>query len=229
MSLLKVSEIFQSLQGEGASSGELASFLRLATCNLRCGWCDTKYTWDFEQYDYDREVTLRTHQSVAAELERALPRRLVITGGEPMLQQAALADLLRALGDVFFVELETNGTLAPSPELLVRIDQWNVSPKLSNSGNPPERCFSEDALIGLLGSGRSWLKLVVTSEADLEEADALVARLAWPKSRVLLMPEATTREALRRRSGFVRTSSHARGYGFSDRLHLELWDGRRGT
>ena len=48
---LKVSEIFASIQGEGPSAGAAAVFLRLAGCNLRCHWCDTKYTWDWQNYE----------------------------------------------------------------------------------------------------------------------------------------------------------------------------------
>src|SRR5262249_11150304 len=53
---LRVSEIFESFQGEGASAGLPAVFVRLANCNLRCTWCDTRYTWDWAAYDYDSEV-----------------------------------------------------------------------------------------------------------------------------------------------------------------------------
>ena len=49
-------EIFHSLQGEGPTMGTATVFLRLATCNLACSWCDTKYTWDWDQYRYDDEV-----------------------------------------------------------------------------------------------------------------------------------------------------------------------------
>jgi 7-carboxy-7-deazaguanine synthase len=226
---LKVSEIFQSVQGEGASSGELSTFLRLGICNLACRWCDTRYSWDFEAYSYDDEITLLRVEAVAEELTRALPRRLVVTGGEPLLQQPALAELFGELGDHWTFEVETNGTIAPSPPLSLRVDQWNVSPKLSGSGNSAARRLAPDALASFLRTRRAWLKFVVTSEADLEEADQLVAELGWPKSRVLLMPEAASRAALLERAPAIQASSRARGYGYSGRLHLELWDGRRGT
>jgi len=44
-------EIFLSIQGEGVNSGVIAVFLRLAFCNLRGSWCDTKYSWDWQHYD----------------------------------------------------------------------------------------------------------------------------------------------------------------------------------
>jgi len=84
-------------------------------------------------------------------------------------------------------------------------------------------------LATLRDTGRAYLKLVVRGDGDYAEADALVARLAWPGERVLLMPEATDRESLRARSFEVAEAARARSFRFSSRLHLELWGGRRGT
>lgn len=225
---LKVSEIFESLQGEGVTAGEPAVFLRLATCNLHCVWCDTKYTWDFNQYRYEDEVRSREVGDVARELGRSAARRLVITGGEPLLQQRALEALTVELGSGWTLEVETNGTLAPSRNLGERVDQWNVSPKLSNSENRESLRVRPAALARLLETGRAWLKLVVANEADVAEAGELVSRLGWPAERVLLMPEAGTRELCEARMPFVLAASGVRGWRSSGRLHLELWGGRRG-
>lgn len=229
MRTLKVSEIFESIQGEGASAGQPAVFLRLATCNLHCSWCDTKYTWDFNNHRYEDEVHTRGVESVRNELEAACARRLVVTGGEPLLQQASLAVLLAALDRSFCVEVETNGTLAPAPELARRVDQWNVSPKLSKSGNREGLRLRPQVLGVFLATERAWLKLVVADEADVEEAERLIAELGWPRSRALLMPEARTREELAARTPFVAAASLARGLGLSPRLHVERWGGRRGV
>ena len=56
MSTMQVNEIFKSIQGEGPNFGKPAIFLRTAQCNLKCTWCDTKYTWDWENYDFQKEV-----------------------------------------------------------------------------------------------------------------------------------------------------------------------------
>jgi organic radical activating enzyme len=226
--LFKLSEIFESLQGEGASAGQPAVFLRLALCNLRCTWCDTKYTWDFDSFRYEDEVHPTSTADVVAKIRAASARRLIITGGEPLLQEAKLLELLPALGD-FVIEIETNGTRKPGPELLARVDQWNVSPKLASSGEPRERSFHPEALFALRDSGRAYLKLVVASEADFAEADRVLAELDWPRERVLLMPEARTRSELEARSPLVAAAALRRGVRFSSRLHVALWDGRRGT
>jgi organic radical activating enzyme len=227
--MLKVSEIFESLQGEGASSGAPCVFVRLAQCNLHCSWCDTKYTWDFERYRYEDEVREMSAAEVAQRVNAAPSRRLVLTGGEPLLQQRALKEFFARLAPDIALEVETNGTIVPEAAALSRVNQWNVSPKLAHAGDAEQFRIRPDALTALRDSGRAYLKLVVSSEPDFAEADALVARLAWPNERVMLMPEAADREHLRARSFAVAEAARVRSYRFSSRLHLELWGGRRGT
>jgi organic radical activating enzyme len=226
---LRVSEIFESVQGEGASAGEPSVFLRLAACNLRCRWCDTKYTWDWSAFRYEDEVAELSLESVVERLDRAAPGRLVITGGEPMLQQRALAALLPALAVARTVEVETNGTLAPEPPLRARVDQWNVSPKLANSGEPLARRIDPVALTALRDTGRAWLKLVVESPPDRDEAETLIRQLEWPKERVLFMAQASSRDALRERLPRVEQWARDSGVRVSPRLHVERWDGKRGV
>ena len=226
---LKVSEIFHSLQGEGISTGAPCVFLRLAQCNLHCTWCDTKYTWDFQRFRYEDEVREQSVAEVAQVVNDTTSRRLVLTGGEPLLQQRALTEFFARLAPDITVEVETNGTIVPEPPALSRVNQWNVSPKLSNAGDPEHFRIKPEVLRILQGTGRAYLKLVVRGDADYAEADALVAQLAWPSERVLLMPEATDRDSLRARSLEVAEAARARSFRFSSRLHLELWGGRRGT
>jgi 7-carboxy-7-deazaguanine synthase len=226
---LLVSEIFESVQGEGPSAGEPASFLRLARCNLHCRYCDTRYTWDFERYRFEDEVHEQAVATVVARLAEHTAERLVVTGGEPLLQQRALVTLLDALPATLFVEVETNGTMAPDAALAERVDQWNVSPKLSNGGDPEALRIRPAALAALLATERAYLKLVVGTPADLVEAEALVAGTGWPKDRVLLMAEAANRAELAERGGFVREAALTRGLRYSPRLHVERWDGARGV
>lgn len=226
--MFKLSEIFESLQGEGKNAGQPAVFLRLALCNLRCSWCDTKYTWDFDRFRYEDEVHRTSAEDVASRLLAASARRLVVTGGEPLLQQRELVELLPRLRD-FVIEVETNGTQTPLAELLDRVDQWNVSPKLANSGETRARAFQSEALVVLRDTGRAYLKLVVGTEADITEAESWIDELEWPRERVLLMPEASNRRELETRSPLVAAGALRSRVGFSTRLHVQLWDGRRGT
>jgi 7-carboxy-7-deazaguanine synthase len=64
---------------------------------------------------------------------------------------------------------------------------------------------------------------------DLDEADELIARLDWPRDKVMLMPLAATRDELHERGSLVARAAMQRGYRFSPRLHIELWGGQRGT
>jgi len=228
---LKVSELFSSVQGEGPSAGVPSVFVRLAQCNLHCTWCDTKYTWDWSTHRFDDEVRV---ESVGAVAQRALElsgERVVLTGGEPLLQQDALIELIPLLDakNRRPIEVETNGTIAPHPLLADRVDQWNVSPKLANSGDPERLRLRPDVLRAFRASDRAFLKLVVESSADADEAEALVRSLEWPRERVLFMAQASTRTALAERGPLVTAEALRRGLRYSPRLHVERWNGARGT
>src|SRR5260221_8110511 len=126
---LRISEIFESIQGEGACAGAPSVFVRLATCNLRCRWCDTRYTWDWSAYRYEDEVRRVSVTEVALRLRASAAPHLVVTGGEPLLQQPALASLFESPGSSRVVHVETNGTLAPSAPLARRGNPRNLSPQ----------------------------------------------------------------------------------------------------
>jgi 7-carboxy-7-deazaguanine synthase len=224
---LRVSEIFDSLQGEGPCAGTPSAFLRLALCNLHCTWCDTRYTWDFERYDYEREVSELEPAAVAERISGFGRSHLVVTGGEPLMQSAGIEAVLEMLPQTTFVELETNGTLLPTPALFQRLEQINVSPKLSSAGDPENLRLRHDVLRELVKSDKTILKLVVGNAADAAEANALVERLGWPKQRTWLMPTAQNRVELQARSGVVVAESLRYGFKYSSRLHLELWNGER--
>ena len=224
----ELSEIFASVQGEGASAGEPALFVRLAICNLRCSFCDTKYSWDFKTYRYEDEVETVPLTELASRIARSGERRVVVTGGEPLLQQAALVELFGRLPGELVIEIETNGTIAPSEALVRRVDQWNVSAKLAHSGEPRERRLDFAALHALRDTGRAHLKLVVRGPEDVAEVEALIRESGFSRERVLLMPEATTRLEYGTRARAVEALCGAHGFRFSPRLHVALWDGARG-
>lgn len=225
---LYVSEAFgPTFQGEGRNAGQRAHFLRLAGCNLTCSWCDAAYTWDFKRFPKDVQTwsTLDTLEWIA---DRA-PARLVITGGEPLLQTKALTLILRELPEMMNVEVETNGTIPPTPELASYVDQWNVSPKLRNSDVPLARRWAE--------SMRTWaqmptadFKFVVDDiTADIEEIDGMVQAAEIPPERVWLMPCTTSQDALSPRLARLAPAALARGYNLTSRLQIAIWGDRRGV
>lgn len=224
---LKVSEVFDSVQGEGPSAGEPCTFVRLAGCNLACDFCDTRYSWDWRRYDYASHVIVEPVSRLLVRLRGAT--RVVITGGEPLLQQKRLATLLQHLEPTVAVEVETNGTVLPDLALRTRVDQWNVSPKLANSGESATRRDVRGALEALRDTGRAWLKFVVQGPEDGAEAIAWATALAWPKDKIQLMPLAADREQLRRSLPVVAGLCDDYGVRLSPRLHIERWNGRRGV
>ena len=231
-------EIFASLQGEGPSAGKPCAFVRLSRCNLACVWCDTAYTWRFEGDNrphragliYERaanQVTL-DEDEVATRIAALGKPRLVVTGGEPMLQAPALARTLALLPGTA-IEVETNGTVGPHPRFDVYVEQYNVSPKLSHSGNPAELALIPQRLSEWVDNSKAWFKFVVASPADAEEALALAQVHAIPRERILLMAEGTDTATLRERETWLVPFCEAHSLTLSRRLHIEMFGDTRGT
>ncbi|MBI4492784.1 MAG: 7-carboxy-7-deazaguanine synthase QueE [Chloroflexi bacterium] len=222
-------EIFASIQGEGATAGVPSVFVRLSLCNLRCSFCDTRTTWDWDRYDPKQEIITIDAADIVHRVEQAGPRNVVITGGEPLLQQRELAGLaseLKARG--MRIEVETNGTVKPEAPLAALIDQWNVSPKLAHSGNSPERREVPAALQWFAAQPSASFKFVVVGPGDLEEVETLVARYGVPTERVLLMPEGTDTATLVQRSRWLAERCVQTGFRYGPRLHVFLWGDERG-
>jgi len=232
-------EIFASLQGEGPSQGRPCAFIRLSRCNLACVWCDTAYTWHFTGDNrphragiaYDRQanqVTL-SEEDAAARIAALGQPRLVVTGGEPLLQAPALARMLTLLPEGIAVEVETNGTIAPPPALDALVDQYNVSPKLAHSGNPADLALAPERLAAWAADPRAHFKFVVAEPADVDEALALIERFAIPRERVWLMAEGTDTQTLEAREAWLAPLCMRHRLTLSKRLHIQLFGDSRGT
>jgi organic radical activating enzyme len=240
-------EIFHTLQGEGVSAGLPAVFVRSALCNLHCRWCDTDHTWNFTgtpwPHDKDADPGYRKHRKADVTIEvppaeiaarvAAYPcRRVVLTGGEPLLQQDGWLEViaaLRALDPAYRFEVETNGTRWPTPEFRAAVDQFNVSPKLANSGMDERLRTAPDVLADFAADPKAWFKFVARDEADLAEIAAFTARHAIAPERVLVMPEGRTSADLDRHAPAIASGCIAHGWRFCDRLHVRLWGDRRGV
>ena len=170
-----------------------------------------------------------TVESVVAHIACSTHQLLVVTGGEPLLQQETLSALLHALPAELNVEVETNGTIVPTVPLQARVSRWNISPKLNNSGEPMERRWNIEALRVLRDTERAWLKFVIDTPRDLEEADGCFRMWGWPRDRVVLMPCGTTSEAIRERGQWLVEACLRRDWRYSSRLQVELWQDRRGV
>lgn len=229
---LLVAEVFgPTIQGEGPSLGRRCSFLRLGACNLACTWCDTPYTWDRSRYDLRTELA---PMSVDAILDVIAPhgtRRLVITGGEPLLQQhrPAWVHLLgRASEARIAVEVETNGTKIPAAHTVQAVAQFNVSPKLAHSGDPRSARVVLPALRALVATGKASWKFVARYPDDLDEVQEIVDQADIDPDRVWIMPEGTDGRSLRQHLTQLADPVIARGWNITTRLHTLIWGEERG-
>jgi 7-carboxy-7-deazaguanine synthase len=234
---MRLSEIFYSLQGEGFLAGVPSTFVRLAGCPLRCRWCDTKYAWDQEsgtEHSIDEIV----------EIIRQWPTKfVVITGGEPMInpdlpqlvQQLTAFEGSRRAGSQKHITIETAG-IAFIQDLTC--DLMSISPKLSNSkpSDAELAAIHEDSRLDiavlreLIDNYKYQLKFVIDSKGDLPEIQQTIERIGNVDSeKVMLMPQAATRDELLAKSPVVAEMCKRTGFAFCQRLQVLLWNNQKGT
>jgi organic radical activating enzyme len=231
-------ELFHTLQGEGPTLGAPAVFLRLSLCNLHCQWCDTPYTWNWEKTPWKHHDGIKFSKSEQilelspAEIAPLISDfdcdRLVLTGGEPLLQQSELTELLHLLPEIPHIEVETNGSQIPDDTFISMPTQFNVSPKLSNSGMTKSLRLNPEALYLFSSLPNAIFKFVLSSENDLEEIQSLQERYEIPASRIFLMPEGRSPEETSQKSLWLADLCRDQGYRFTPRLHVLLWGDKRG-
>lgn len=221
-----VNEIFYSIQGEGTSIGLPAIFLRLHVCNLTCEWCDTRYTWDVNHPDYDKYQTVGL-DAILPRLAQYPCRRLVITGGEPLLHAAAIENLLGQLGEEWQIEIETNGTLPGRAAIRERC-QLNVSPKLPSAKNRV-KTVRPSVLEVLKQSRNPWFKFVVADTVDFEAMVRVIDECDLPQERIIVMPEGQDPDTLAAHALEVVELVKEKGYRLLPRLHVLLYGNRRGV
>lgn len=240
-------EIFHSIQGEGKSIGVPSVFVRTSLCNLHCVWCDTDYTWNwtgtrfphvndanagYQKFDKKDWLVECDPDAVADTVAGFNCSNVILTGGEPLLQQAALVTFMHSLRqkvNACRFETETNGTLVPTQAFDAAIDQYNVSPKLENSGTPRKLREKPKALQFFAASSKSNFKFVVARENDLGEVRALAQHYAIAPEKIWLMPEGTSPEALGRKRQWLVEICKNEGFRYSDRLHVQIWGSKKGV
>jgi 7-carboxy-7-deazaguanine synthase len=227
---LAVAETFYSIQGEGTSSGCPAVFLRLGGCNLLCkgkGWeCDTIAVWKNSRSVHFDDVL--THDQIDKLCNGA---HLVITGGEPLLHQDRLLHFIDYLYNTHnckpYIEVETNGTLLPLKPFAYFIDQWNVSFKLSNSGECWNRRVNEVALRYFNDQLNAQFKIVIANEADVLE---LMQDFDFINmSKVILMPAGATQEELNITRPIVVELCKRLIFRYTERQHIVIWNKKTGV
>lgn len=159
---MKVSEIFESIQGEGRCIGEPQVFVRLSGCNMRCTWCDTKYAWEGGKENSVQEVVdvVKSYKL----------NSVCITGGEPLLQADELLALIRALkDDDIKILLETNGSIYDI-QVFNEVDHVALDLKPPSSG--------EKSVEFILSRLRpcDYVKVVVADDEDFMYAKKIIGK-----------------------------------------------------
>jgi 7-carboxy-7-deazaguanine synthase len=205
---------------------------------------NTPYTWNWtgtkfvhpDKYDKYKEVRKMDTYAIKQELYskgKGL-HNLVISGGEPMLQQRSILYLIRDLNRVqsspWHVEIETNGTIVPDDKLIEIVTQFNCSPKTGNSGpdNPYKKRINLAALLKLAACGeKTTFKFVVQSATDANEIREIINLAKIKPDQIWVMSEGKTREEQLARESETKLLAESNGYHFSPRLQvLEFGDKR---
>jgi 7-carboxy-7-deazaguanine synthase len=162
---IKIAELFYSIQGESSYAGYPCFFIRLAECNLRCTYCDTRYAYeeDHPQYSIDQILT---------EINRYPGALVEVTGGEPLLQQGVYPLMNELLATGRKVLLETNGSISIGavPDEVVKI----VDIKCPESGMHLHMNFENFSFL----SGKDEIKFVISSRDDYDWAEQVLSDYA---------------------------------------------------
>lgn len=157
---------------------------------------------------------------ILKEIKRFPAKHIVITGGEPLLQQKELIPLLKKLKN-YFTEVETNGTI--KPVISQYIDRFNCSPKLSNA---IKNNFKYDSLKSF-PKEKTIYKFVIDNEKDIIEVKKFIKDHNLPKNKVLLMPQGKTTDEIMEKSKFLIEVCKKELFGFTPRLHIMLWNNQK--
>lgn len=239
-------EIFYSLQGEGKSIGKPSIFIRLSLCNLYCFWCDTDYTWNWENTNYPHQndkkanyqkfkkaenIIKLSDKQIISEVQKYNCNRLIFTGGEPLVQQKKLLPLLNQLkkqNPQYYIEFETNGTIIPKPELDLLTNQYNVSLKLAHSKVSLQERLKLQAIDFFAQNPKSNFKFVVDSPKDLDEILEIIQKYAIFHDKVYLMPQGTEPATLQKKQQWLVEICKQYQFNYTDRLHILIYGDKKG-
>ncbi len=177
--MLKINEIFDTIQGEAHYTGTPATFIRLQGCPVGCHWCDTKHTWSTGADKLRIEIDEMLHKTkdspkwsnvsekeILNIVEKLKPRHFVLTGGEPCSQD--IFELTRLLSSIGSVQVETSGTHT----INVYHKTWvTVSPKIEMMGGLK---ILNSALIRA-----NELKMPINCHKDIKNLEKLVKNVNY--------------------------------------------------
>lgn len=226
--------IFYTIQGEGPTIGFPALFVRLHHCNLACTWCDAFYTWDKDSEEFWTESWTTSPMELAIAIEQLWPvakgeRRVVWTGGEPLMHKHQIDQVMQQLWaswdtPFWHPEVETNGTIMPTDTQLENW-QFNVSPKLDNSGNLRKQMV-KGGVLNTLNQANSTFKFVCRDETDLNEIELTYSKYI-SHDKIIIMPEGVVEEEITKHARVLAEPCKERGLRLLPRLQAIAFDGAR--
>lgn len=250
--MLEVNEIFgPTIQGEGKRIGNPSVFIRFGKCNMQCAGfeveyetpsgikkcsCDSFYASDIAFRDeWDR---YESSKPLIEKINKILPSYkvdIVITGGEPLLywKDIEFQKFMKYYIDLgYHITIETNGSIdIELNEPWHKDILFSMSVKLSNSGENLQKRININTLNNILSTSKnSYLKFVLDIDfipkAD-KEIDFILSQI--PSCEVYLMPLGDTAEIIYKNSLSVIEFALQKGYKYSDRLHIRVWNNKRGV
>ena len=223
---LLVSELFLTIQGEGRRIGTSCVLLRLYGCSVQCKWCDSKFAWNKgEEYECltVKQILRKIYKMKSADLFY-----LLVSGGEPLLQEGLLLeliDLLVRLNSKWQIEIETSGVYQPiyHPNIC-----YSVSPKLSNAS--PKFTNGYKHLSNYASLKNTYFKFVVEKEEDFEEIIKIVALNNISSDLVYISGQGKNDYELLETEQwlFDFLPKYWPQFKLSTRLHIHLFGGERG-
>lgn len=222
MKNIPISEIFFSIQGEGRNTGKPSVFVRFWGCNLKCSWCDSKYSWDPKE----EKATMMSLDEIVNLIQSSNCSHIIFTGGEPSLYQKQMdmiqVELKQSRGGYTYTfEIETNGSKEINQGFY---NQINISPKLGNSGNDEYEIKAFES--GEDGFIQMDLKFVVSNLQDLVMTEEFITKhkkvINDRRMGIYLMP--LGRDSESQMNKIVMDHCMKKGYNFCSRAHL-IWFG----
>ncbi len=210
---LKINEIFYSLQGESLSVGKPTTFVRTATCNMRCRWCDTRYAfWEGKRFTLDQ---------ILEAVSKYPARYVCVTGGEPLGQKGVYPLLSSLVARGYRVSLETGGgfSVKDVPEEVVRV----IDVKCPGSGETDNMCWENLQLV----RPQDQLKFVIASKEDFDWAKTLIEKEHLDEKCTVLISPVFGEVEKKELAEWVLETPLA--LTFQTQLHKEVWGEVRGT
>lgn len=216
---IAISEIFwNTLQGEWLYNGRPSVFLRLWGCNLKCSFCDTKYSWDIEV----EKAQMLELEEIVKQIQSFSCKNLVVTWWEPSLHQKSIKLIQKELeknGDRYNYELETNWSMQLDDDIF--FDQINISPKLKSSKNPDYQLkilkWIEDRCNNYI------FKFVCSDLITTTETEECIKKYNIDQKKIYIMPEG--RDIQSQINQYIIQYCIKKWYNYCLRSHLILfWD-----